>query len=501
MRETRLRLHPTRPAAYNPFVTALPASRFQRATCIVFATALAWAASVAGAPRPTLPDLPLGTASSAFAGGGAGRAGGIGSVFDNPGALSIRDGFQAEAGLMGLAAGLSPYFLYGSQAPGDASYALGYWYDARPGDPDDPHPPRQGLIAGVSWEPLHFASLGGAIRSAGTGAGVGRDGFGIDADIGSMIRAWRSSWLGLAMRNLMESGVGQVPAGFRTHRSYVVSLGTGLSGMRLAGLAFHDPDAYYELRAHGLPPYGRVTHAFSLGSAFMPGGRLGLRGTFVMPHGGTPGMAAGLFLNMPTGRGAVQAAYTFHSGGSAETGEALASHSISLNLRLGGRMDPLPPAVEVSADKVRLAPADSATDVPAIHFHLSARDMTYVPGRGHGEEADEPAGSKLWAGRRASLDENRSLAEGRIKSWALIVRAVGEGGLAGKEIKSYRGRDLPPRVIRWEAVDESGRPLPAGFYAFRLEAADLADNEAATSWQVLEIAAPSVPAEALGAGE
>lgn len=419
-------------------------------------------------------------------------------MFDNPGALSIRDGFQAEAGLMGLAAGLSPYFLYGAQAPGDASYALGYWYDSRPGDPDNPHPARQGLIAGVSWEPLPFASIGGAIRSAGTGAGVGRDGFGIDADIGSMIRAWRSAWLGLAMHNIMESGVGQVPEGFRTHRSYVVSLGTGLSGLRLAGLTFYEPDAYYELRAHGLPPYGRVAHAFSLASAFLPGGRLGFRGTFILPHGGTPGFAAGTFLNMPTGRGAVVAAYTFHSGGSEETGELLASHSISVNFRLGGRMDPLPPTVEVTADQVRVAPNDS-TPVPSVHFHLMARDMTYVPGRGFGEGTEEPGSSKMWAGRKTSLDENRSLAEGRIKSWALILRAVDGGGLAGAEVKAYRGRDLPPRVIRWDAIDAAGRPLPAGFYAFRLEAVDLADNAAATAWQVLEIAAPAISEGAAGA--
>jgi hypothetical protein len=269
--------------------------------------------------------------------------------------------------------------------------------------------------------------------------------------------------------------------------------------MRLLGLDFYEPDAYYELRAHGLPPYGRVIHALSMASAFLPGGRLGFRGTFALPHGGTPGFALGTFLNMPTGRAAVVATYTFHSGGSAETGELLASHSISLNFRLGGRMDPLPPTVEVIADKVRLAPEDTSTAIPAVHFQLQARDMTYVPGRGHGEGSEESGSGKVWAGRKASLDENRSLAEGRIKSWALIVRAVGEGGLVGAEIKAFRGRDLPPRVIRWEAIDATGRILPAGFYAFRLEAVDLADNAAATVWQVLEIAPTAVTGGAAGA--
>ena len=437
--------------------------------------------------RPTLPDLPLGTGSASFAGGGAGHSAGIGSIFDNPAALSVRDEFQVEAGLMGMAAGLSPYFLYGAHATGDASYTVGYFYDTRPGDPEKPSAARQGMIAGASWEPTPWMAAGGSVRSTGTGMGVGQDGFGVDEDLGAMLRAWNSCWLGLAIHNVMESGVGQVPDGFRTHRSYVASLGTGLAGLRLAGVSFHEPDVYYELRANGLPPYGRVAHAFSLGSAFMPGGRLGFRGTFVLPHGGDPGFAIGTFLNLPLGRGALVFAYAFHSGGHEETGEPDASHSLSLNFRMGGRMDPLPPTVEIDADKVLIAPGDSA---PQVHFRLVARDMTYVPGRGD-SEIDVVERGSIWAGRKASLDEGRTLAEGRIRDWSLTIYAIGAGGLAGPEVKAYRGRDLPPRVIRWDPVDAAGKPLPPGFYAFRLEAIDLAGNSSATGWQLLQIGAPS----------
>jgi hypothetical protein len=444
------------------------------------------ALALPAAARPTLPELPLGTGAASFAGGGAGHSAGIGSLFDNPAALSVRDEFQIEAGLMGLAAGLSPYVLYGSHAAGNSSFALGYFYDARPGDPELPSAPRQGMIAGASWDVLPWAVAGASVRSTGTGLGVGSDGFGVDEDVGALIRAWSACWLGLAVRNVMESGVGQVPDGFRTHRSYAASLGTGLSGMRMAGIVFHEPDAYYELRSIGLPLGGRMAHAFSLGSAFMPGGRLGFRGTFLVPHGGIPGFALGSFLNLPLGRGALVVGYTFHSGGPEETGEVQASHSISMNFRLGGRMDPLPPVVAVAADKVLLAAED--TLAPQVHFRLSARDMTYVPGRSDTEE--EGAGEPHWAGRKVSLDEGRTLTEGRIRDWCLSICSIGEGGLAGPEVKSYHGRDLPPRVIRWEAVDTEGRHLPPGFYAFRLQATDLAGNQAATVWQLLQIGTP-----------
>jgi hypothetical protein len=409
----------------------------------------------------------------------------VGSIFSNPAALSVHDAFQAEAGLMGLSAGLSPYVLFGAPAGDEASYALGYWYDARPGDPGSPYAPRQGMVLGASWEGLPWASAGAVIKSTGTGEGIGRDGFGIDADVGALLRAWKAAWLGLVLHDAMESGVGQEPEGFRTHRSYGVSLGTGLAGFRWLGISFHEPDADYELRAQGLPPYGRVSHAFSLASAFFPGGTLGFRGTMALPEGGSPGFAWGTFLNLPLGNGMIAVAYVFHAGGSPETGENQASHSLSVNFRMGGRLDPLPPTVEVSADKTDLAPDDSA----GLHFRLSAHDLTYAPG-GDGT-AEAGAGESRWAGRRPSLDANRSLAEGRIRAWNLTIRGIGEGGLAGPVVRRFQGKDLPPRLIRWQAEDDSGRKLPPGFYAYRLEAEDAAGNAAATAWQLVRLGSPA----------
>jgi hypothetical protein len=441
--------------------------------------------AVLAVPRPVLPDVPLGTGSASFAGGGAAHASGLNSVFDNPAALSIRDEFQVESGLMGLSAGISPYFLFGSHNPENISYALGYFYDARGGDPAASIAPRQGLIAGASWEAASWAVLGASVHSIGTGAGVGLRGFGIDEDLGALFRPLSAFWTGLAVRNLQESGAGQEPEGYRTHRSYVASLGTGLSGLRLAGVTFHDPDAYYEVRSAGLSA-ARLSHAFSLASGFTPGGKLGFRGTVLLPPGGAPGFALGTFMNFPLGRGALLFSYTFHAGGIEETGEAVPSHSISLNFRLGSRLDPIPPSVDVRVDKVMLA--EDSAGPSMVHFHLIASDKTFVRGQveaGAHEAAGETEG---WAGRKASLDEGRTMADGRIVEWSLVIHAVGPEGLAGTEVKAFRGKDLPPRVIRWDAIDAAGNRLAPGFYAFRMDAVDLEGNRAATAWQLLEIA-------------
>lgn len=433
--------------------------------------------------RPALPELPLGTGAASFAGGGTAHASGLNSLFDNPAALSLGEGMRAETGLMGLASGLSPYFLFGSQGAGNSSYALGYFYDARPGEPKEPVRPRQGLVAGASWEALPWASLGASVRSVGTGAGVGLDGFGIDEDAGAILRPWRALWMGLAVRNLQESGVAG-PQGFRTRRSYALSAGTGLASLHVAGMTIHDPDGYYELRSSGPPFAGRMAEAFSLGARFTPGGKLGFRGTLLLPHGESPGFALGMFLKLPIGRSALDCAYTFQSGAAGETGEAGASHSISLGLRFGGRADPIPPVVEVHADKALVESADADRPVE-IFFSLSARDEAYASGRpaGDGEEPEAAQGSN---GRLIAADAGSRRTQGRVRDWNLVIRAVGPDGLAGPEVKRFQGKDLPPRMIRWDGRTDRGARIPPGFYSFRLEAVDAAGNRGGTGWQLLE---------------
>jgi hypothetical protein len=437
--------------------------------------------------RPLLPELPLGTGASSFGGGGTAHAAGLNAVFDNPAALSIEDDLQAEAGMMGMSGGISPYFLYGSRAGGKSSYALGYFYDARPGGPEEPVRPRQGLIAGVSWEADPHFSIGGAVRTVGIGAGAGQDGFGVDGDAGVLFRPWSALWAGAAVRNLQESGVGQSPEGFAVRRAYAASVGTGLESLHLPGLTFHEPDAYFELRSED-PFSARYTEAFSLASAFTPGGKLGLRGTLVLPHEGDIGFALGTFLNLPMGNGKLGFAYTFQSGSAEQTGETGASHSISINVRMGGKSDPFPPSLEVQADKALAEPAEP--DAPAaVFFHLTASDKTYAGARVEGDPEKKPAPHGPWSSLKPEHEESRPVSAGRIQSWTLSIRTVGGDGVAGPEVKTYQGKDLPPRVIRWDAVDAAGNRLPPGFYSFRLDATDAAGNRSSTAWQLLEIGA------------
>ncbi len=433
-----------------------------------------------------MPDPPLGTGSAVFAGGGAAHMTGPNALFVNPAALSIADGFQAEAGMMGLEAGFSPYFLYGASAGEHAAFALGYYYDGRV-DPVAGGPARQGMIGGGSWDLDPATSLGLSVRTEGTGLGVGRDGFGVDIDAGLLWRPRESLWTGLAVRNLEQSGVGREPAGYETHRSYLAALGLRVPACDVLGIRLVDPDAFYEFRTEGFPP-GNFVHAFSLSSNFTPGGKLGLRGTLLAPDAGQPGFALGVFLNFPAGKAGIVGGYVYDSGaGEATAGGHEPSHSLSLNFRLGADRDRFPPVVEVRADKLVLIP--DSTGAVQVFFRLTASDRTMVKGW---TESDERGGGPAQASHAEDglRGYGQRFQEGRIQDWKLAVRAVGSGGQAGAPVKTYQGRDLPPKIIRWDGSDEAGNPAPYGFYAFRLSARDMSGNESFTVWQLLEIRAP-----------
>jgi hypothetical protein len=76
-----------------------------------------------------------------------------------------------------------------------------------------------------------------------------------------------------------------------------------------------------------------------------------------------------------------------------------------------------------------------------------------------------------------------------LQAWNLVICAAGMSGTERRTVKNFAGRDLPPRLIRWDGRDDGGASLAPGFYAFRLSAEDKAGNRAETAWQLLELGA------------
>jgi hypothetical protein len=424
-----------------------------------------------------LPDPALGTASAAFAGGGAGDRPGVNAVLANPGALRIEAGHQVELGMMGLSQGLNPYTLLGGRS-GDATWALGFFHDGRVG------PYRNGVVAGAAREVAPGLTLGGALWSQGGSAG-----FGVDADAGAQWRphgrSFFGEWavIGATIRNLAESGIGQEPEGYETRRSYALSLGARGESARLLFLPLSGPDMSYEFKADGIEP-GGFSHAFSAGSGFTPSGALFLRAALRLPHSGTVEAALGGFLRLEVGSGEIMAGYVFGSGGF-EAGLGAPTHSLSIRAALGARADRRPPWVSVSVDRPYLGGAAPAFD--RVHFRLSAADRA-AEGLGPMEELAGP-GAKGW-GESKAPGEGEAGGRGELRAWSLSICEAGPSGTGRRPVRTFEGKDLPPRVIRWDGRNDGGAPLPPGFYAFRMTAEDKVGNKAATAWQLIEVGGP-----------
>lgn len=400
------------------------------------------------------------------------------AVFVNPGALTIASGTQIELGMMGLSEGLSPYSLFGGRS-GHFSYAFGYFYDERIG------PFRQGMVAGAAREVAPGAVFGASIKSQG-----GAEGFGVDADAGMLLRprglAAIGDWavLGLAVRNLGESGIGHEPEGYRTLRSYAMSLGARREAATILFIPVTEPDASYELRAEGLD-FGGFSHAFSVGAGFTPTGTLALRTTLRMPHEGSAQISAGGFLNFRLGAGGLRCGYTFSSGGFATVTKG-PTHSFSLNMSVGTRADRQPPWVAVRADRVYLGSELPGHD--CVHFRLRAADRILV-GSGSPEGDDLPLPGAVGMEESKAPGEADAGGRGQLSEWNLVIFATGKDGGKQEAVKTFQGKDLPPRLIRWDGRDDMGAVLRPGYYAFRLAAKDKAGNRAETAWQLVEVGA------------
>lgn len=410
-----------------------------------------------------LRDKAMGTHAVALAGGGVAVSTGADALFINPGAMRIPTGQQVETGLLGFSNGIAPYALFGSAA-GGATFALGYVFDSREmaGTPTGSGrgiPGRQGMAGGAAMDVVPWMSLGAAARGREDNGSLG-----VDVDLGILARPADWAALGLTAGNLMESGIGLEPQGYRTHRRYALGLAARAPGFALGRLRTPEADASYELQAEGFSPDALV-QVVSLATSLPPGRTLGARGSLRLPPGGDMGWAVGLFVDIPLGGHALRFGYAIDSGDPEAVTDGAAAeigHSLSLALHWGGRADRTPPEVSVRADRVLMNAADTG-GADRVHFRIAAGD---------GVANKKPAGP------------------GRVQTWSLVICATQLDGRAGKTVRSFQGQDLPPRLIRWEGLDEAGQPLAPGYYAFRFSARDKAGNLGETAWQWVEIGAP-----------
>jgi hypothetical protein len=125
--------------------------------------------------------------------------------------------------------------------------------------------------------------------------------------------------------------------------------------------------------------------------------------------------------------------------------------AFSLDLHFSIYMDKTPPAISVKEDIGVLVPS-SNSDSQNVFFKLFAEDN-----------------------------------ESPIDTWHFVICTTNSRGESQKAIRSFSGKGLPPRVIKWDGRDSYKSLLGAGLYTFRLVVTDIAGNMTQTKWQTIEV--------------
>jgi hypothetical protein len=405
-----------------------------------WATVPAW--PVFSFERPMAPDAPVAVPTLALGHGGASTREGISGMLHNPATLRWAGGAQGEVGLIDLSSDLSPYAIGGYQIPGGAAGAFGgfrYLVDGYP---------YQGIVGGFSWGMGEDFSVGFGV----TGAFAKGD-FGADGHAGLWYRIGVGSEMGFWVRNVMASGVGEVPEGLASERAMGFGFGTSYEELGYWRLKVREVGLHYDFSTVEISPQG-WRHAVSGQAWLPPSGSLGLLfGLSLDGYHPLPEFAYGFGLRLPFGGGGVRLTYAIAPSMAMDSLKSGTSQSISLRYEVGRQVDVLSPRVHIEAMPARVW-VDSV-NVLGLYFKLAV---------------DDP--------------------DGQPATWDLQILRTDSTGHLGSPVRRFQGKELPPRLIRWSGDDSDNQPLPAGLYAYRFSATDKAGHLTTAPLGVVELAVP-----------
>ena len=127
-------------------------------------------------------------------------------------------------------------------------------------------------------------------------------------------------------------------------------------------------------------------------------------------------------------------------------------HSLGVGFTLGVFNDVTPPQIFVKVDRSIIYLYNDTHPNKDIHFNLSAKDD-----------------------------------KSNIKLWHLVICATNKDLTPKNVVKSFSGKNLPPKVLLWQGRGTDRERLPKGIYTYRLIVADMSKNISKTEWQLIEI--------------
>ncbi len=371
----------------------------------------------------------------ALSGGGAASWSGVGELPNQPSNIQISSGHQIHLGFANMTNGLNPSFFYGRKASKSASFGFGGLRIKQ----EDHRQSFTSIVGGFSLFLGSFFSAGASLSSMMLEVNS-EQAFGVDMNIGIHYKLSPWLWLGGNIENLNESDLGHEDNIWQTRRLFNV-------GAQIKPVEFIK--TYYDVNMYGFQE--EISHV--IGTSFV--------------HGKTEDLAVlasiradGSFENFSAGIGVVfktllnKSLYGFrYSMGEIPISGTKGNirHAFAVQVEFNLLTDYEPPVIAVKDEIGAIAPS-VAPDSEFVYFKILAED------------------------KQSAIDY-----------WILSICSMNESGKALEVIKSFTGRGIPPKVIRWSGRDSRGMLLKPGFFTYRLIVEDASGNRAQTNWQMIEI--------------
>lgn len=374
---------------------------------------------------------PKGFWAQAFSDGGYAVSGDPEVLWRNPAGLISPTGMSSAVGFNNLTSGFYPYAVFLHAPQEKITYALGFSWDAA-----DTLSHRQ-ITGGFSTELFPHILLGSTVVTQAVDGEVG-----LDLHVGFL---WQTfSWLHTAgaVEYVTESPVGDIDNDMMGSRVWH-------GAVQIKPVPYISANYDYNLPANTTIS---ASHGLGLELALSRNQLVSIYPSIRVPQDSMEKAILGIGMMMKGKWDGRSLGFRYGLTGIAMGDfEQDVVHSLSFFGSLGYQVDKKKPYVWVMT-RTGMMQHTAQLSQPFLDFELEARDD--VSG---------------------------------IASWRLVICGTSTNTEPTEIIRTYTGRGLPPRTIRFDGRSSSGDLLPPGVYTYRLIATDKASNEADTRWQLVEI--------------
>jgi len=369
----------------------------------------------------------------ALSGGGIGDVSGLNSVFINPAGLVIERGAEFYFGTTDISKGIPPLLIIGKRANETSSYAFTFFRTENKG-PDSIF---QGIMGSFAINSGRYFSIGAEVFTK-----ILDGKYTVDLNSGIQYSLGNKFRIGLRVNNISESDIGHKEDNIMLERSY---------GAGLTADPFHKLRIYYDLISPEMD-FEKASHTGAYKITFGNVNSFSVFNSFRVNTFKDAELFTGIGLVFKT---------------------RISKNRIGFSYSLGGL-----PINHSNSDIIQAVSVNWSINL----FQDSKKPYAFVSDRyGYITPSKDTLTREAYFKLEAGDDDSP------VSTWHFVICDVNEYGEAKQILRSFSGKGLPPKFIKWGGRDSFQNLVPKGFYTYRLIVQDKQGNLTKTRWQLIEM--------------